>query len=45
MKSAVVAWALDTGAAIANDIWGLEQYIFMSTSASTEYVLLSRNRR
>ena len=24
MKSAVVAWALDTGAAIANDVWGLQ---------------------
>jgi dihydropteroate synthase len=25
MKSAVVAWALDAGAAIANDIWGLQR--------------------
>jgi dihydropteroate synthase len=25
MKSAVVAWALDTGAAIANDVWGLQR--------------------
>src|SRR5438128_2060823 len=25
MKSAVVAWALDHGAAIANDIWGLQR--------------------
>jgi dihydropteroate synthase len=25
MKSAVVRWALDTGAAIANDIWGLQR--------------------
>jgi dihydropteroate synthase len=24
MKSAVVAWALDSGAAIANDVWGLQ---------------------
>jgi dihydropteroate synthase len=24
MKPAVVAWALDTGAAIANDVWGLQ---------------------
>lgn len=24
MKAAVVAWALDTGAAIANDVWGLQ---------------------
>src|SRR5260221_4223355 len=24
MKSAVVAWALDAGAAIANDVWGLQ---------------------
>jgi dihydropteroate synthase len=25
MKSAVVAWALDTGAAMANDVWGLQR--------------------
>ena len=25
MKSAVVAWALDHGAAIANDVWGLQR--------------------
>ena len=25
MKSAVVAWALDAGATIANDIWGLQR--------------------
>jgi dihydropteroate synthase len=25
MKSAVVAWALDTGAAIVNDVWGLQR--------------------
>jgi dihydropteroate synthase len=25
MKSSVVAWALDTGAAIANDVWGLQR--------------------
>jgi dihydropteroate synthase len=25
MKSTVVAWALDTGAAIANDVWGLQR--------------------
>ena len=25
MKSAVVAWALDTGAVIANDVWGLQR--------------------
>jgi dihydropteroate synthase len=25
MKSEVVAWALDTGAAIANDVWGLQR--------------------
>jgi len=24
MKSAVVAWALDSGAAFANDVWGLQ---------------------
>src|SRR5260370_39101998 len=25
MKSPVVAWALDAGAAIANDVWGLQR--------------------
>jgi dihydropteroate synthase len=25
MKSSIVAWALDTGAAIANDVWGLQR--------------------
>jgi dihydropteroate synthase len=25
MKSSVVAWALDTGAAMANDVWGLQR--------------------
>jgi dihydropteroate synthase len=25
MKSAVVAWALDAGAAVANDVWGLQR--------------------
>src|SRR6202521_3708397 len=25
MKSAVVGWALDSGAAIANDVWGLQR--------------------
>ena len=25
MKAEVVAWALDTGAAIANDVWGLQR--------------------
>src|SRR4051794_28637946 len=25
MKSSVVAWALDTGVAIANDVWGLQR--------------------
>jgi dihydropteroate synthase len=25
MKSTVVAWALDQGAAIANDVWGLQR--------------------
>src|SRR5439155_524256 len=25
MKSEIVAWALDTGAAIANDVWGLQR--------------------
>ena len=25
MKSSVVAWALDAGAALANDVWGLQR--------------------
>ena len=36
MKSAVVAWALDAGAAIANDVWGLQRDPdMMSRLAST----------
>jgi dihydropteroate synthase len=31
MKSAVVAWALDAGAAIANDVWGLQRDPGMAT--------------
>jgi dihydropteroate synthase len=31
MKPAVVAWALDTGAAIANDVWGLQADPDMAT--------------
>ena len=25
MKSSIVAWALEAGAAIANDVWGLQR--------------------
>lgn len=31
MKPAVVAWALDTGASIANDVWGLQRDPDMAT--------------
>jgi dihydropteroate synthase len=31
MKSSVVAWALDTGAAMANDVWGLQRDPDMAT--------------
>jgi dihydropteroate synthase len=31
MKSSVVAWALDTGAVIANDVWGLQRDPGMAT--------------
>ena len=31
MKSAVVAWALDAGAVIANDVWGLQRDPEMAT--------------
>src|SRR4051795_7444600 len=31
MKSSVVAWALDHGAAIANDVWGLQSDPGMAT--------------
>src|SRR5207237_9884261 len=34
MKSAVVAWALDAGAAIANDVWGLQRYPELATLAA-----------
>jgi dihydropteroate synthase len=37
MKPAVVAWALDTGASIANDVWGLQRDPDMAT------VLAKRN--
>ena len=33
MKSAVVAWALDAGAAIANDVWGLQRDPDMAAAA------------
>ena len=33
MKSAVVAWALDAGAAIANDVWGLQRDPDMAPAA------------
>jgi dihydropteroate synthase len=33
MKSAVVAWALDQGAAIANDVWGLQRDSGMAGSS------------
>jgi dihydropteroate synthase len=33
MKSAVVAWALDQGRAIANDVWGLQRDRGMAASS------------
>ncbi|MEP6838361.1 MAG: dihydropteroate synthase [Bradyrhizobium sp.] len=38
MKSTVVAWALDQGAVIANDIWGLQRDPDMATLAAARRV-------
>jgi dihydropteroate synthase len=46
MKSAVVAWALDAGAAIANDVWGLQRDPDMARllAARDSPVILMHNR-
>jgi dihydropteroate synthase len=46
MKSAVVAWALDAGAAIANDVWGLQRDPEMATLLATRHspVIVMHNR-
>jgi dihydropteroate synthase len=46
MKSDVVAWALDTGAAIANDVWGLQRDAGMAAlvAARDVPVIIMHNR-
>src|SRR3954451_13684904 len=46
MKSPVVAWALDQGAAIANDIWGLQRDADMAGLVATRGVpiIIMHNR-
>ena len=46
MKSAVVGWALDAGASIANDIWGLQRDPDMAglVAASHSSVIVMHNR-
>ena len=46
MKSAVVAWALDTGAAIVNDVWGLQRDPDMAAllAARNSPVIVMHNR-
>jgi dihydropteroate synthase len=46
MKSAVVAWALDAGAAIANDVWGLQRDPDMAkvVAAHRSPVIIMHNR-
>src|SRR6202035_3371700 len=46
MKSAVVAWALDSGAAIANDVWGLQRDPDMAklVAARNSPVIIMHNR-
>jgi dihydropteroate synthase len=46
MKSAVVAWALDTGAVIANDVWGLQRDPDMAKllAAHNSPVIIMHNR-
>ncbi len=47
MKSAVVAWALDAGASIANDVWGLQRDPGMASllAACHSPVIVMHNRR
>ncbi len=46
MKSSVVAWALDAGAAIANDVWGLQRDPEIATlvAARKSPVIVMHNR-
>jgi dihydropteroate synthase len=46
MKSSVVAWALDTGAAMANDVWGLQHDPDMATLVAARHcpVVIMHNR-
>ena len=46
MKAAVVAWALDTGAAVANDVWGLQRDPDMAklVAARNSPVIIMHNR-
>src|ERR1700683_1197313 len=46
MKSAVVAWALDAGAAIANDVWGLQRDPEMAVLVAARHVpvIIMHNR-
>jgi dihydropteroate synthase len=47
MKSAVVAWALDTGAAMANDVWGLQRDPEMAAllaARKTPVIVVMHNR-
>jgi dihydropteroate synthase len=46
MKSAVVAWALDAGATIANDVWGLQRDPDMAGLLAARYcpVVIMHNR-
>jgi dihydropteroate synthase len=46
MKSEVVAWALDTGAAIANDVWGLQRDGGMAALVASRHspVIIMHNR-
>ena len=46
MKSAVVAWALDAGAAIANDVWGLQRDPGMASLLAARHcpVVIMHNR-
>ena len=46
MKSAVVAWALDAGAVIANDVWGLQRDPDMAALVAARHcpVIVMHNR-
>ena len=47
MKPAVVAWALDAGASIANDVWGLQRDPGMASLLAARHspVIVMHNRR